>query len=91
MNAVALAKLANATATIAGQAVEGIFDAEYQEMLGVSVATPNFLASSASLAGIASKSALTITCASLGMTDVPYTVAEIQAEHGATRLMLRKA
>jgi len=90
INAVALAKLANATATIAGEAVAGTFDADYQDILGTSSVVPAFAAEAAALAGVTRGSVLTITCASLGLVAAPYTVAEVQAEHGLTRLLLRR-
>lgn len=91
LNAVALAKFANATATISGAVVEGTFDAEYQEVLGMSAAKPTFIASAQALAGAYSNTALTIDCAALNMAGVPYTVAEMNNEHGMKRLWLRKA
>lgn len=90
INAVAVAKLANATATIAGEAVAGTFDADYQDILGASAVVPAFAAEASALAGVARGAALTLTCTSLGLTDAPYTVAEVQPEHGITRLLLRR-
>jgi len=91
VTSVTAAVFSNATATISGQGVDGTFDAEYQEILGASVSTPAFLAPAAALANVTPGTALTITCSSYGMTNVAYTVAELQRGHGATRLMLRKA
>ncbi|MFA6310601.1 MAG: hypothetical protein WCV99_14045 [Sterolibacterium sp.] len=90
INAVAVAKLANATATIAGEVVAGTFDADYQEILGASAVVPAFASEAAALATVARGAALTIDCTSLGLADAPYTVAEVQAEHGITRLLLRR-
>ncbi len=90
INAVALSKLGNATATIAGVAVAGMFDADYQELLGASSVVPAFAGDAAALAGVVRGAALTIDCASLGLVSAPYTVAELQAEHGTTRLLLRR-
>jgi hypothetical protein len=90
INAVGVAKLANATATIAGVAVAGMFDADYQEILGAGSSVPSFAAGAASLATVPRGAALTIDCAALGLEDAPYTVAEVQADNGITRLLLRR-
>lgn len=90
INAVAVAKLANATATIAGVAVDGMFDADYQDILGAGAAVPSFAAGAASLATVPRGAALTIDCTALGLADAPYTVAEVQADNGITRLLLRR-
>jgi len=90
INAVTVAKLANATATIAGEVVAGMFDADYQEILGTSAAVPAFAAESASLATVPRGAALTIDCAALGLEDAPYLVAEVQPDNGITRLLLRR-
>jgi len=90
INAVTLARLANATATIAGEVVAGTFDADYQEILGTGGVVPAFAAESTSLAGVVRGAALTIDCSPLGLVSAPYTVAELQAEHGITRLLLRR-
>jgi hypothetical protein len=87
-----LEHLANSAATfVGGVVVPGTFDAEYLELLGVSAARPSFISGFAALSGVKNGTALTIDCASLGMVAVPYTVAEVHAEHGMTRLFLRKA
>lgn len=90
LNAVALWKLSNATATIDGQAVNGVFDAEYQEILGVSTARPTFAASSELLAGVVPGTALAIACPSLSLVAASFTVTELHQEHGVLRLWLRK-
>ena len=91
MNASCLAHLANSTGTfVGGDPIGGIFDAEYQEILGVSAARPTFVAIASALDGVKNGAALTIDCASLGMVAAPYTVNEVHAEHGMTRLFLRK-
>ena len=90
INAVALSKLGNATATIAGEGVAGTFDADYQDILGTATVVPAFAGDAAALAGVVRGASLTIDCASLGLVSAPYTVAEVQAEHGITRLLLRR-
>lgn len=90
INAVGVAKLANATATIAGVVVAGMFDADYQEILGTGATVPSFAAGAASLASVPRGAALTLNCTALGLEDAPYTVAEIQADNGLTRLLLRR-
>lgn len=90
INAVALSRLGNAVATIAGQPVVGTFDADYQEVLGTSAVVPAFAGDAAALAAVVRGASLTIDCASLGLAAAPYTVAELQAEHGITRLLLRR-
>lgn len=83
INAAALSKLGNAVATIAGEEVAGTFDAEYQEVLGIGSTMPAFAGDATALAGVVRGASLTIDCA-------PYTVAEVQPEHGITRLLLRR-
>ena len=90
INAAALSKLGNATATLAGEAVAGTFDADYQDMLGAGTVVPAFAGDATALTGVVRGAALTIDCASLGLVSAPYTVAETQAEHGITRLLLRR-
>ncbi len=90
INAVVVAKLANATATIAGAAVAGTFDASYEEVLGAGTSQPAFAAESAALAAVSRGAALTIDCTPLGLNDAPYTVAEVQVDQGITRLLLRR-
>jgi hypothetical protein len=90
INAVALSRLGNATASIAGGDVAGTFDAEYQEVLGLGTAQPAFAGDAAALADVVRNTALTITCAPLGLVAAPYIVAEVQQEHGITRLLLRR-
>lgn len=91
INAAVLSKVGNATASIAGEDVAGTFDAEYQEVLGLGTAQPAFAADAAALADVVRNTALTITCAPLGLVAAPYVVAEVQPEHGITRLLLRRA
>lgn len=91
VNAVVSAKCANATAAISGTTVAGTFDAEYQEILGVSAARPTFVATTSALDGVKNGAALAIDCTSLGMVAAPFTVNEVHAEHGMTRLYLRRA
>lgn len=91
VNAAVLAKCANAIAAISGALVAGTFDAEYQEILGVSAARPSFVASAPTLSGVKNGTMLAINCASLGMVSVPFSVIEVHAEHGMTRLFLRRA
>lgn len=90
INAVALSRLGNATATIAGVPVAGTFDADYQDILGTGTVVPAFAGDAAALAGVVRGAALTIDCASLGLVSAVYTVAEVQPEHGITRLLLRR-
>lgn len=90
INATALSKLGNAVATIAGQEVAGTFDADYQEVLGIGSAVPAFAGDASALAGVVRGAALTIDCPPLGLVTAPYTVAEVQPEHGITRLLLRR-
>lgn len=90
INAVALSKLGNATATIGLVTVAGTFDADYQEVLGASAVVPAFAGDAAALSAVTRGTSLTITCASLGLASAAYTVAEVQAEHGLTRLLLRR-
>lgn len=92
LNAACQAHLANCTATfVGGEPLGGIFDAEYQEILGVSAARPTFVAITSALDGVKNGAALAIDCTSLGMVASPFTVIEVHAEHGMTRLYLRRA
>lgn len=92
LNAACDEHLSNSMATfVGGGSLAGTFDAEYQEILGVSAARPTFVAIASALAGVKNGAALAIDCTSLGMVAVPYTVIEVHAEHGMTRLFLRKA
>lgn len=92
LNSAVVRGLSNATATLQTGQVSGIFDAAYQEILGVSSAEPSFLAAAADLAGVARNSAVSITYSVLGMVDVAHTVREIQPDGtGMVRLLLRKA
>lgn len=81
----------NATATLPTGTVTGVFDAAYQEVLGVSSAEPSFLASAAELSGVARNTPVAITYQVLGMVDVAHTVREVQPDGGGmVRLLLRK-
>lgn len=93
LNAACQAHLANSTATFVGggSPLAGTFDAEYQEILGVSAARPTFVAIASALDGVKNGAALAIDCTSLGMVAAPFTVNEVHAEHGMTRLFLRRA
>ncbi|MFA6015893.1 MAG: hypothetical protein WC742_12585 [Gallionellaceae bacterium] len=91
VNAAVAAKFPNATALISSVSVVGTFDAEYQEILGVSAARPTFVVIASALDGVKNGATLAIDCTSLGMVAVPYTVIEVHAEHGMTRLFLRRA
>ena len=91
VNVAVMSRLPNATATIAGGAVDGVFEAAYQDVMGVVGTTPTFVASASVLSGVAQNAALTIDCPPLGLAGATYTVSEAHAEHGMTRLFLRKA
>lgn len=90
INATVLSKLGNAVASIAGEDVAGTFDAEYQEVLGIGSTLPAFAGDATALAGVVRGATLTIDCTPLGLVSAPYTVAEVQPEHGITRLLLRR-
>lgn len=91
VNAAVVSRLPNATATIASGAVDGFFEAAYQDVMGVVGAVPTFAASASALSGVVQNAALTIDCPPLGLVGAAYTVSEVHAEHGMTRLFLRKA
>lgn len=93
VNAVALAKCANATAIVVGQdePVDGIFDAEYIDALDVNSVRPSFLAPAASLAAAVRDTAVTIDCTPLALVAAAYTVVERRREHGMMRLFLQQA
>lgn len=91
INAAVVKHLANATADIGGGVVvDGTYDAEYQEVLGVSAAQPAFLGAFTAMSALGRGSAVAISCSALSMVAVPYTVAELHQEHGMTRLLLRR-
>lgn len=91
VNAAALSHLSNAVATMGASSFDGVFDADYLDVLGTDGAKPTFSAAQGALAGVAAGATLTIACAPLGMTATPYSVVSRQPEHGITRLILRRA
>lgn len=58
--ATCLGALANATATIAGVVIDGVFDAGYRDTLGIANSSPTFRCAAADVADIASNTTVTI-------------------------------
>ncbi len=84
INVVAHAKLANATAVIAGQPVDGILDNAFVEQQGVEGTRPTFAAPDAALSAVTHSTAVSIN-------SVPYRVIGIQPNTGVTVLILERA
>lgn len=84
VNAAALAKLANATATIAGQAVDGVLSQAFVEQLGVEGLRPTFTAIESALPPVAHGAVVTIGA-------VTYSVVGVQPDAGVTVLILERA
>lgn len=90
LNAAALAKLANCTATVGGgAAISGIFDAAYLDALGMSGSKPSLSCASADVSTAAQGTAVVVTYKAV-VTN--YTVCGIQPDGtGMTRLLLQES
>lgn len=83
INAVALASFANATATIGGVAIDGIFDNGYVDSFGLANSAKAFTCQSVDIPGLAYGDSITINA-------VAYTVAEVHPDGtGMTRVLLK--
>jgi hypothetical protein len=90
VNAATLSHLSNAVATMGESSFDGVFDADWLDVLGTDGAKPTFLAGQGVLSGVANGATLAITCTPLSLDAAPYTVVSRQPEHGLTRLILRR-
>lgn len=80
----AVAALANASATIGGVSVDGLFDNGYGEIYGIDSAKPSFQCASSAVAAVTRGTAVTVNA-------VSYTVAGIEPDGtGLTMLRLDK-
>lgn len=83
--------MANASAVFAGRSMSGVFDAKYAEAFGMAGTQPAFATADTLVAHVAVGSDIVVTCESLGLRSVPYTVIERRPDHGLTRLFLERA
>jgi hypothetical protein len=89
LNAVAIARLANCTATLdGGEAFGGIFKEQYLDPLGMSGSQPALECDSADVSTAAHGSAVVVTYKAV---ETSYTVAAIQPDGtGISRLLLQE-
>jgi hypothetical protein len=83
VNSVAVAQLANATATIAGQNYDGIFTRAFVEDGGVESVKPVFIRRTADLPAMTHGQSVVIN-------NVTYSVVGIQPDNGITTLILER-
>lgn len=84
VNAALMGALANVTATVGGVSVTGIFDAAYQDALGITGSAPALLCASADVAAAVEGTAVVV-----GSTSYTVTTAEPDGT-GLTRLRLQE-
>ncbi|MDI6748247.1 MAG: hypothetical protein QMD17_14005 [Rhodocyclaceae bacterium] len=91
LNSAVVKHLANAVALLAGgETVYGTFDSDYQDVLGQSSSQPTFIADAQALSALVRGDVVLISCASLNLAHVGFSVTELHPEHGLQRLMLRR-
>lgn len=90
INSGVMAKLSNATAIIGGVRVEGVFDARYDDPLGIAGVHPAFVSAAPAVVAASNRAAIVVTCETLGVVAAPYVVIERQPEHGLMRLLLER-
>lgn len=84
INAACVAGLANATATIGAASVDGVFDNDYLDPLGMEASAPSFVAESADLTGVVHGTTITIA-------GTAYTARNLRPDGtGLTRVVLEE-